>query len=113
MGEKLVDVLAALDAAVNTLGELLRERDWVAAREASRAVLSSGSKLHARLTVMVDLGDEATWFAAVDKAVARGQAAEVAGQASIDDVLRAAGAKEAKDAAQRDAAAARKRKPKA
>jgi hypothetical protein len=54
--------LASLAAAAESGAQL---------REASRRVLSAGSKLHARAALLEELAEEAQFVASVDRAIAR------------------------------------------
>jgi hypothetical protein len=65
------DLWVALSAAAETGRRAADAGDWATAREAARVVLSAGSKLHAKLGILVDLRDDAAWKAAVDRTLAK------------------------------------------
>jgi len=86
MAESLTDLWLMIAAAVQRGQSAAAEGDLETAREVARVILSAGSKLHARLGILVDLSKEAGWRAEVDRAVQRqAQKPELDGQMSIAD----------------------------
>jgi hypothetical protein len=86
----LLELVRELHDATAAVVEAVTKGDWSAAVEGSRGVLSAGSRLHTRCTVLVDLHAEAGWAAAVDRAVPK-PSQELDGQLSIADAPPAKG----------------------
>lgn len=63
MAESLAELHAAALAAISDARVHAEERDWGKAREAARELLSVGSKLHAKLSVIADLQGDADFVA--------------------------------------------------
>jgi hypothetical protein len=89
MAESVRDLCVAVSAAAHVCENAYTEGGLETAQEAARAILSAGSKLHARLGVLVDLRDDAGWRAAVDRAVKRTPPPkpELVGQTSLAETL--------------------------
>lgn len=87
MAGPLEDLWGELEAAVREGAGRTAQGDLETARECARIVLSVGSKLHARLGILVDFRSDAKWRGEVDRALARRRPgpAELPGQQSIAD----------------------------
>lgn len=89
MAEGVQELARMVVAAATSAAAAYEHGDLDTAREGARVVLSAGSKLHARLGILVELRNDGIWSAEVDRALRKAKAppAELDGQASIDDVL--------------------------
>lgn len=92
MGESLHEMARQLRAAAAECVAAVEVEAWEKAKAHARECLSAGSKVHARLAVMAELQDEARWRAAVDRALPK-PAAQIDGQMTIADAIKAAKAK--------------------
>ena len=89
MNASLGELYSQLNAALTSSVEAVEGGDLELAREGARIILSAGSKLHARLGILVDMRGDANWRAEVDRALRRAAAAkppEIPGQASLAEV---------------------------
>lgn len=84
MAESILQLCSGVAAAAERARESYLLRDYSAAREAARVGLSFGSKLHSRLSSLLNLMDEGFAAAEVDRAIAR---EEKGRQTTIGDVL--------------------------
>lgn len=71
MRESLRECVEGVLAAANTIARASEESDWRTGAEASKTLLSWGSKLHARLAMLFEFELDARAAAAVDRAVPR------------------------------------------
>lgn len=89
MSESLSECLEGLAGCVETLRAAVDGGDAETARDAARAVLSWGSKLHTRLGILVEFRRDAGMAAEVDRALVRARQLkpEIPGQSSIADAV--------------------------
>lgn len=71
MASPLDELWAVLEAAVREGAARTLQGDLDTARDCARQVLSAGSKLHARLGILVDFRNDAAWAGQVDRALGR------------------------------------------
>lgn len=94
MPESLLQLCSSVVAGELVARRAILDRDYTVAREAARAILSAGSKLHAQLATIAGLAEEGFSFdlAAVARRAASGKRAtpdgEVPGQTTITDALK-------------------------
>lgn len=71
MRESLEELYRQLEQAQAHGRPAAEAGDWKTAREEARKVLSAGSRLHARLTLLEEIQDDANWVAEVDRSFNR------------------------------------------
>lgn len=74
MRESLDELVRQLERDVPELRAAAELEHWAAAQELARKVLSAGSKLHSRLSVLDEIARDAAWVAEVDRAMRKPEA---------------------------------------
>jgi|ERR1043165_2579728 hypothetical protein len=72
MAASMEELVKEIHAELLVLEQACRARSWSAGASAARGILSATSRLHQRLRVLVDVGEDAGYAVAeVDRALAR------------------------------------------